>query len=54
VEKLTHLGEKTLKSNPGPLEWGLDTGLATQFRKKKNKFCHKISVKLAGWMSWKT
>ena len=39
-----HLGEKTLKTNPGPPGWGLDIGPATQFRKeKKNKFCYEIS-----------
>jgi len=47
MEKLTHLGEKTLKTNPGPPGWGLDTGLATQFW--KNKFCHEISV-MYSWL----
>jgi len=35
MEKLTHLGEKTLKTNPGPPRWGLDTRLAIQFWKKQ-------------------
>jgi len=47
VEKLTHLGEKTLKTNPGPAGWVLDIGLATQFA--KNQFCYEISVKYS-WL----
>jgi len=47
VEELTHLGEKPLKTNPGPAGWVLDIGLATQFR--KNNFCYEISVKYS-WL----
>jgi hypothetical protein len=43
VEKLTLLGEKTPKSNPGPPGCVLDIERATQFR--KNKLCFEISVK---------
>ena len=53
VEKLTHLGEKALKTNPGPSRWGLDIGLATQFR-EKNVFCYEISVKYSRLDIWKT
>jgi hypothetical protein len=35
MEKLTHLGEKTLKTNPGPPRWELETWLAIQFQKKQ-------------------
>jgi len=52
VEKLTHLGEETLKTNPGSPGWGLDIGLATQFH--KNKFCYEISVKYSRLGIWKT
>jgi len=51
VEKLTQLGEKTLKTNPGSPGWGLDTGLTTQFW--KNKFCYEISVKYSRLDIWK-
>jgi hypothetical protein len=37
-----HLGEKTLKTNPGPPGWRLDIELPTQFQ-KINKFCYEIS-----------
>jgi len=49
VEKLTHLGEKTLKTTPGPPRWGLDTGLATQFQKKTN-FAMKSQSSIASWI----
>jgi hypothetical protein len=50
VEKLTHLGEKTPKTNPGSPGWRLDIGLATQFRWGSvggggDKICYEISVK---------
>jgi len=48
VEKLTHLGEKTLKTNTGPPGRGLDIGLATQFRKKKTNFAMKSQSSIAG------
>jgi hypothetical protein len=44
-------GKGKLKSNPGPPRWGLDTGLATPFR--KNKFCCEISVKYSRLDMWK-
>jgi hypothetical protein len=52
VEKLTHLGEKTLKTNPGPPGWGLNIGLATRFQ--KNRFCYEISVKYSRLDIWNT
>jgi len=47
VEKLPHLGEKTLKTNPDPPRLGLDIGLATQFR-KKTIFAMKSQSSIAG------
>jgi len=49
MEKLTHLGEKSLKTNPGPPGWGLDIGLATQFWRKTN-FAMKSQSSMAGWI----
>jgi hypothetical protein len=50
VDKLTHLVEKTLKTNPGPPRWGLDIGLTTQFQKKKTISAMKSQSSIAGWI----
>ena len=49
MEKLTNLGEKTLKTNPDPPGWGLDVGLANLFRKKTN-FAMKFQSSIPGWI----
>jgi len=48
MEKLTHLGEKTLKTNPGPPGWGLDKGL--QLNSGKTNFAMKVQSSIAGWI----
>ena len=48
MENLTQLGEKNLKTYPGPPEWGLDIGLATQFQNKN--YAMKTQSIIAGWV----